>query len=88
MKRVERDPEKFRYVFSNKFSPVLEVKPGEEFTLETEDAFGGKIKTTYRLASGAALARPSSHASIFESSCGPCLHTRSRAGRHYRSGHS
>src|SRR5258708_32378909 len=44
MKRVERDPEKFRYVFSNKFSPVLEVKPGEEFTLETEDAFGGEIK--------------------------------------------
>jgi len=44
MKRVERDPEKFRYVFSNKFSPILEVRPGEEFTLETEDAFGGKIK--------------------------------------------
>ena len=44
MKRVSRDPEKFRYVFSNKFKPVLEVKPGEEFILETEDAFGGKLR--------------------------------------------
>ena len=38
------ETEKFRYVLSNKFNPVLEVKPGEEFILETEDAFGGKIK--------------------------------------------
>jgi len=44
MKQVTRDPDKFRYVFSNKFNPVLEIKPGEEFTVETEDAFGGKIR--------------------------------------------
>jgi amidase len=44
MKRVSRDPENFRYVFSNKFKPVLEVKAGEEFLLETEDAFGGKLR--------------------------------------------
>src|ERR1700694_2565410 len=44
MKQVARDPEKFRYVFSNKFNPVLKVDPGEEFTVETEDAFGGKIR--------------------------------------------
>src|SRR5271170_6540884 len=44
MKRVSQDPEKFRYVFSNQFKLVLEVKPGEEFILETEDAFGGKLR--------------------------------------------
>jgi len=49
MKKVYRDPNKFRYVFSNKFEPLLKVGPGEEFLVETEDAFEGKIRDKTQL---------------------------------------
>ena len=49
MNKVARDPKNFRYVFSNKFTPLLTVKPGEEFLLETEDAFEGKIREKTQL---------------------------------------
>ena len=49
MNKVAREPKNFRYVFSNKFTPLLTVKPGEEFLLETEDAFEGKIREKTQL---------------------------------------
>ena len=43
MKRVTRD--KIIYSFSSKHSPVAHVRTGELITMETEDAFGGQIKS-------------------------------------------
>jgi amidase len=43
MKRVTRD--KIIYSFSSKHSTVAHVRTGELITMETEDAFGGQIKS-------------------------------------------
>lgn len=45
MKRVERSRESLKYAFDFRHSPVLEVEPGESFTLETEDAPSGTYRT-------------------------------------------
>jgi len=78
MKRVERGPEKFRYVFSNKLSLVLEVNPREEFTLEMRTLSAGRY-TTYSLPVDSSCG-PSSHAPLFESS-GVMSNRRGRAWR-------
>ncbi|MCL4498915.1 MAG: acetamidase/formamidase family protein [Chloroflexi bacterium] len=43
MKYVTRDH--VSYVFWNGLSPVLEVEPGEQFILETEDALSGRVRS-------------------------------------------
>ena len=42
--RIPRD-EAMGYLFRNDLSPILRVKPGESFVVETEDALSGNIRT-------------------------------------------
>ncbi|HEV2495461.1 MAG TPA: acetamidase/formamidase family protein [Terriglobia bacterium] len=44
MKRVERSRESLKYTLDHRHVPVLEVEPGESFTLETEDAASGSYR--------------------------------------------
>jgi amidase len=50
MKRAQRRPEDLKYTFDFQHAPVMEVEPGEQFALETEDAPSG----TYRAPEDAA----------------------------------
>src|SRR2546428_13742025 len=45
MKRVERSPGALKYTIDFRHSPILEVKLGESFTLEIEDAPSGSYRT-------------------------------------------
>ena len=45
MKRVERSPAALKYTIDFRHSPILEVKLGESFTLEIEDAPSGSYRT-------------------------------------------
>jgi len=45
MKRIERNPETFKYTIDAQHTPVLEVELGESFSLETEDAASGIYRT-------------------------------------------
>ena len=44
MKRVERSRESLKYTLDHSHTPVLEVEPGESFTVETEDAPSGSYR--------------------------------------------
>ena len=44
MKRVERSPESLKYTLDYRHVPMLEVEPGESFTVETEDAPSGSYR--------------------------------------------
>lgn len=45
MKKIKRDREMLKYEFDFRHPPVLEVEPGESFTLETEDAPSGAYRS-------------------------------------------
>ena len=45
MQRITRD-RAMNYLFDAKKEPVLRVKQGESFQVETEDAFSGRVRTT------------------------------------------
>jgi len=45
MKYIKRDRELLKYVVDFRHPPVLEVEPGESFTLETEDAPSGAYRS-------------------------------------------
>ncbi|MEM3079623.1 MAG: acetamidase/formamidase family protein [Thermoproteota archaeon] len=44
MKRIKRE-KAVQYAFTNSVKPILKVKKGEEFIVETWDAIGNRIKT-------------------------------------------
>jgi amidase len=44
MKRVDRSRQSLKYTLDYRHAPVLEVEPGETFTVETEDAPSGRYR--------------------------------------------
>lgn len=56
MKKLSKD--RICYVMSRETAPVLQVRPGETFCVETEDAYGGTIKASGDLFPGAVRPNP------------------------------
>ncbi len=48
LQRIPRQ-KAMQFQFDRKITPILHVKPGESFSVETEDAYGGLIRTSDRL---------------------------------------
>ena len=80
--------EAMQFLFHKDLPPILRVKPGESFVVETEDALSGMIRSNDRLPIPVNVPTPSYFAARTEPGCrtylrGGCQERRP-TGRHHR----